>query len=66
VRRCRVDLEGEKVIGRTDCTIGFSGSAGPRVEERKKLFAQMAESILVQSDDSYEIAVQFKFLAGIK
>jgi len=44
----------------------FSASKGLRTEDRKRLLAETVESILVQSDNGEEIAIQFKFKVGIK
>jgi hypothetical protein len=44
----------------------FSASNGLRIGERKRLLAETVESILVQSDDGDEIAIQFGFRVGIK
>ena len=44
----------------------FAASKGLRMDERKSLLTETVESILVQSDDGDEIAIQFKFRVGIK
>jgi hypothetical protein len=44
----------------------FTAAKGLRIEERKTLLAETVESILAQSDDGDEIAIQLKFRVGIE